>query len=583
MHEPWQDLIPFYVAGTLSRAEVAGLEAHLAVCTECRQALDEWRMIAEHVRSDAFSRARALPPLSKNVREQLRVPSVPATSQNGRHAEPLPPKVEARAPEPTLEVLKPVRATQPRTGRSSLPLTLGAAAAVIVLFGGILVFLMMRGSSDDEFAAPGIAAVASPTSRRPTPTNTVTITPQLDILPTPAPSLSGGENVANGTGGSGIGGGSGGGGGQPVSPGINSIGAPLGTPQPTPAVCAITNTTGSAVQIYREVYLPDEIVGFLNPGITLNVFLRGADRWVKVMGADGRVLGWVNGAGMTLSGPCADLAVPTPTQIGATPFSLDCRLTVTAQELSPLRTGPGESYEALMNLQETETLFALGRSDNNWFRVRYDGTMVSQIGWVPQSAVIAYGTCGELPMYASVNYVPEPTAFLPTPDSSYMTPTSEFNGLIDPTRFDWVTTSGVGSLPANTRVRIESAYYNGSRWVYTIIAQGTDSMVEATAGQLRYAPQPETIPSPTAPFQELIGMGQFNIVTTTPVGSIPPNTRVRLSTLRVDDGKYLYVIVTQNGLSAEATINQLAYALDATPGAPTPTPSPLAPPATTVR
>ncbi|MBI5958588.1 MAG: zf-HC2 domain-containing protein, partial [Chloroflexi bacterium] len=46
MHNQWLDLIPYYIAGTVSRSKAAALEQHLARCESCRQAVEEWRQVA---------------------------------------------------------------------------------------------------------------------------------------------------------------------------------------------------------------------------------------------------------------------------------------------------------------------------------------------------------------------------------------------------------------------------------------------------------------------------------------------------------------------------------------------------------
>jgi hypothetical protein len=63
MHKQWEDLIPFYIAQTLSNHEAAALEQHLAGCDVCRRSMDEWRAIATAVRTQAASQLRDLPPL----------------------------------------------------------------------------------------------------------------------------------------------------------------------------------------------------------------------------------------------------------------------------------------------------------------------------------------------------------------------------------------------------------------------------------------------------------------------------------------------------------------------------------------
>jgi hypothetical protein len=72
MHEQWSELLPFYVAGALSAVERAAVDAHLAECATCREAVEEWRIVAGAVRADASARAGELPPLWPVVRTRLR-------------------------------------------------------------------------------------------------------------------------------------------------------------------------------------------------------------------------------------------------------------------------------------------------------------------------------------------------------------------------------------------------------------------------------------------------------------------------------------------------------------------------------
>ncbi len=68
MHKDWQDLIPFYAAGTLPGLSAAALEQHLIECTACRRALEEWHLIAGVVRAEAETWSMDLPALSPQVR-----------------------------------------------------------------------------------------------------------------------------------------------------------------------------------------------------------------------------------------------------------------------------------------------------------------------------------------------------------------------------------------------------------------------------------------------------------------------------------------------------------------------------------
>src|SRR5574341_2176418 len=79
------------------------------------------------------------------------------------------------------------------------------------------------------------------------------------------------------------------------------------------------------------------------------------------------------------------------------------------------------------------------------------------------------------------------------------------------------------------------------------------------------------LPTPTAAFGSLIGLGGYPLITTEQVGSIPPGTRVRISSALFDGQGWLYQIVAiDEQTMADAREHQLAYAADFTPG-PTPT------------
>lgn len=72
MHKQWPELLPFYVAGALSAADRIAVDAHLAECAACREAVEEWRIVAGAVRAEAAARASELPPLWPVVRTSLR-------------------------------------------------------------------------------------------------------------------------------------------------------------------------------------------------------------------------------------------------------------------------------------------------------------------------------------------------------------------------------------------------------------------------------------------------------------------------------------------------------------------------------
>ncbi len=166
MPDVWEEQIPFYVAGTLTKAEATRLERHLVGCAECRRDLDEWQRIASAVRADAASQLRGLPPLA---------PRVIATANRqavGRYG------------------FAPGQIRQPsRTATTSL--TLMAAVFTVVLFGGLLAFMVLNSSLLQRQAEQDQVALlpsATPTAVQVTPGEApqiIVIEPSVTpILPT---------------------------------------------------------------------------------------------------------------------------------------------------------------------------------------------------------------------------------------------------------------------------------------------------------------------------------------------------------------------------------------------------------------
>jgi uncharacterized protein YgiM (DUF1202 family) len=149
------------------------------------------------------------------------------------------------------------------------------------------------------------------------------------------------------------------------------------------------------------------------------------------------------------------------------------------------------------------------------------------------------------------------------------TPTSALLGA-SWTDYIYVTTERVGNIPANTRVRIGSAMFDGYGWLYNIASEDNQLYAEARDSQLMLAPG--IIPIGATPTSQYLGFANsgFVFVTTTEVSLIPANTRVAIMSGYYDYyGRWLYQIVTEDGTTAEAGDFQLAYA----PGASTPMPT----------
>lgn len=153
----FDDLIPFYVAQTLSPQEAFALERHLATCEPCRRAVEDWRKIASAVRAEAASQMRELPPLSPALLAQIRTN---------------PQSVESFREETVY--MPPVRRSRSSSGtvmrQIAIPLTLAAAAAMVLVFGALLLMLSQRPPEQ-----LGAANTANPEA---------TATPTVDVLAT---------------------------------------------------------------------------------------------------------------------------------------------------------------------------------------------------------------------------------------------------------------------------------------------------------------------------------------------------------------------------------------------------------------
>ncbi|MBZ0277679.1 MAG: zf-HC2 domain-containing protein, partial [Anaerolineae bacterium] len=128
MHKPWSDLIPFYVAGTLTPAESLALERHLATCPICQGELDEWRVVSKAVQAEAGQWARGLPPISSNILARLQ-PIQPASVEESpeQYTPPYHHEETRKAPAPSIQKWqhRPI-------------LTLAAAVLIITILGALV-------------------------------------------------------------------------------------------------------------------------------------------------------------------------------------------------------------------------------------------------------------------------------------------------------------------------------------------------------------------------------------------------------------------------------------------------------------
>ncbi|MFN8376421.1 MAG: zf-HC2 domain-containing protein [Anaerolineae bacterium] len=360
MADRWEELLPFYVAGTLDAAQRTALEKHMDDCETCRRSLSEWYVIGEAVRAEADSWARTLPLPRYNGQYSAAPPAGRLASARGR----------------------------PR--RQWAIATIAAAFAALLVMGSLILYMAMRIKPNDT-ARPnptGIAdnaAVAatqtalSGTLGAPTATstdlglitNTVVATPTITIVfaPTKTPTPVGTVAFV-----------------MPV------VTATITNPEayPTPIYGCMVRTSGSTVvNIFRTPESSGEVVDHLNSGDFLAVFTASRG-WYELLAPNINLPGWVwSGDVVLLGADCATLPQPTPTMsISFGP----CTGLAVANLL--LRPDPYEGSPITARISSGGTVGILAMSDNYWYMVQ---AIDSSTGWTPVDTVSQNGDCTNLP------------------------------------------------------------------------------------------------------------------------------------------------------------------------------------------
>jgi hypothetical protein len=185
-HQEWQDLVPFYVAQSLSAEQVRQFETHLASCKDCQAEIDDWRMIASAVWRDTDEVARQLPALSQEVYNRLNYRDrAPVSRYSANPPRPQPPQAEPTA----VHSVAPKVVVLPKSRRVQLPITMVAGLLVAVIFGGVMMMFALRSDDGDEVAL-NLTLVADTTDEAGVQADAaVTSSPtQLAIIPTQDPS-----------------------------------------------------------------------------------------------------------------------------------------------------------------------------------------------------------------------------------------------------------------------------------------------------------------------------------------------------------------------------------------------------------
>lgn len=350
-YREWQELIPFYVAKTLSIQERRAFEAFLKRQPHHQQELDEWREIAGVVWQETDRAARNLPPLSDGVRSRLKY----------------------RRPAAPLPTHTPDYVRKQRRSTISLPITAAAAGFLLVfLFAATVIYTTLRSRDADvasqveialqstQTVAAGAASdgasttpdtetpAAQPSPTRddfgiiettpippsPAPTNTqvppsptprqpVQLPPPTQqviyITPTPMP-FGGGGQVEAGSGGAG-----GTGGGIDPAGQTGMFDMIQGTPEMP--LCMAVNENSSPVNIYRNPSNTTNVVEVISPQQSLRVNVTSGTGWYELFAPDTgeappQPIGWVNGSEVSLRGDCGILPVASPTPQDTPSFNL---------------------------------------------------------------------------------------------------------------------------------------------------------------------------------------------------------------------------------------------------------------------
>lgn len=158
MHNEWEEMLPFYVGGTLPKHETTRLENHLMHCETCQKSLGEWRAVAAAVRANAALQLRDLPPLSAEVMAEAERQSY-LRGQNRTETLTFTPVRQAR--------------------RAPTTLLSAVAAFAVILIGGLLALMLLRGLPEQGQGGVVLLPSATPTLTNETQT---LVTPQIIVI-----------------------------------------------------------------------------------------------------------------------------------------------------------------------------------------------------------------------------------------------------------------------------------------------------------------------------------------------------------------------------------------------------------------
>jgi uncharacterized protein YgiM (DUF1202 family) len=306
------------------------------------------------------------------------------------------------------------------------------------------------------------------------PTSTLALTPLPTRTPIDAaPTLIalGGGDVTN----------------QPVSLTLNGTVIPPTQPPPQ-GICSAKPTGSFDVNIRMGAGTNFGIITALHAGQYVQVLNRSDVGWLRV-NVDGYGQGWVSGKVVTLFGPCNGLPVEAVATISASVVAPSMTPTPTAMFGFTMNISLNRliTKEKIGDIPAGTTVVVTSTQFNGSFYL---------YGIVTADGRSATATDSQLAYSASGGLMPFPT---PTPYVYVATPTAFFNGEIGMGQYRVVTVTQVEGIPAGTTVRIGSAYYDGTTWMYDI-STANGQHATASQSQLAYAPNAGGGgPTPTSP------------------------------------------------------------------------------------
>lgn len=391
MQEKWKDLIPFYVADTLSDKDKQAVEAYILKCgAPCEAEVEEWRIIASATWQHVNTRSLELPPLSQAVLQEV-AKDAPYRASNkiitstqfhgdGQHQAPVYPRPESK---------------QKRQRNSRFPLTMVAAFMTVVIFGGILLSQLTPDDLEPEtliqITNANQATVVTvtedfggPIGIQPTNPNgsgiLATPTPFESTIPPPQPSATFTSTA--------------------VPPPSEQALLPVSTLPPNSGgglptgACIVRNDTQGALTTYRNASFDADPVNVLPQGAQANITIVFNGWYMLSYG------NWVSGDHVSVLGDCSQVWTATPTAIGDTNGGggviddgiPDCIVRNDSSDFVPLYQWADTNSPAngRMSAGEESTVYI---GQNGWYQVYYaqwvNGADVTVIGedcnalWIP--------------------------------------------------------------------------------------------------------------------------------------------------------------------------------------------------------